>query len=62
MKNKEGEILNRSFFFNLNSFDRSMRMVFISSQLAQPTLVMENWKPPKSLPQEQFSNIKKYFY
>lgn len=34
-------------------------MVFILSQLAQATLVMENWKPAKFSPREQFGNFKK---
>lgn len=37
-------------------------MVFILSQLAQTTLAMENRKPAKFSPQEQFGNSKKYFY
>lgn len=62
MKNKEGEILEQIlFFFYLNVFDRSMRMVFISSQLAQLALVMEDWKPPKFSPQEQFGSVRNIF-
>lgn len=53
-------MLNRSFYFlNLNIFGRSLRIVYILSQLAQTTPVMENWKPAKFSPHEQFGNFKK---